>query len=189
MNIAESFLLALQLGVTPLKMIEDLKNGIHVPGRLEKFRLNNGAIAFVDYAHTDDALEKVLSTLAEMKKSRLICVFGCGGDRDKSKRSRMGAISAKFADLSIITSDNPRSEDPREIIREILVGIKGKKNTINILDRREAIRTAVEMSKENDIIVIAGKGHEKGQQIGDEIFPFDDREELASFAIGLDHLG
>jgi len=181
MNIAESFILAMHLGAKPEEMFKILQD-VHVPGRLEKILLKNGAVAFVDYAHTDDALEKVLSTLNEIKEGRIICVFGCGGDRDKSKRPRMGAVSAKFADISIITSDNPRSENPLKIIEEIIDGVKDRRACFNIPDRAEAIRTAVEISKANDIIIVAGKGHEKGQQFINETLHFDDREELAKYA-------
>ncbi len=177
-NITACFCAAKMLGVNSQDIIKTIKHGIYVPGRLEKFTLKNGATAYVDYAHTDDALEKVLKTLREICEGRLICVFGCGGDRDKTKRPRMGRVSANFADNTIITSDNPRSEDPNVIIDEILSGIEDKRSCAVISDRREAIKTAIERSEKNDIILIAGKGHEKGQEIKGEIFPFDDGDEI-----------
>ncbi len=182
MNIAESFALAMRLGVEPEKMLEILGRGIRVPGRLESFPLRNGAVGFVDYAHTDDALEKVLSTLAAMRRGRIICVFGCGGDRDRSKRPRMGAAVAKFADVAIVTSDNPRSEDPLRIIRDIMDGVKDAGKFICIPDRREAIEKAVGISRDGDIVLLAGKGHEKGQEVNGLIIPFDDREEMQKHA-------
>jgi UDP-N-acetylmuramoyl-L-alanyl-D-glutamate--2,6-diaminopimelate ligase len=186
MNIAESFALAMRLGVEPEKMLEVLGRGIRVPGRLESFPLRSGAVAFVDYAHTDDALEKVLSTLVAMRRGRMICVFGCGGDRDRSKRPRMGAAVAKFADVAIVTSDNPRSEDPLRIIREIMDGVKDAGKFICIPDRREAIEKAVGISRDGDIVLLAGKGHEKGQEVNGVIIPFDDREEMRKVRVQQD---
>jgi UDP-N-acetylmuramoyl-L-alanyl-D-glutamate--2,6-diaminopimelate ligase len=177
-NITACFCVAKMLGINSRDIIKTIKHGIYIPGRLEKFTLKNGAAAYVDYAHTDDALEKVLKTLREICEGRLICVFGCGGDRDKTKRPRMGRVSANFADNTIITSDNPRSEDPNVIIDEILSGIEDKRSCAVVSDRREAIKTAIERSEKNDIILIAGKGHEKGQEIKGEIFPFDDGDEI-----------
>ena len=128
----------------------------------------------VDYAHTPDSLENVLGTARELDSGKLICVFGCGGDRDREKRPLMGRIAAELADVPIVTSDNPRSEDPGAIIDEIVAGIDGDVEIIQ--DRRSAIARAVEIAEPGDVVVIAGKGHEQGQQFRDRTVPFDDRE-------------
>ena len=128
----------------------------------------------VDYAHTPDSLENVLTTARELTSGRVICVFGCGGDRDREKRPIMGRIAAELADVPIVTSDNPRSEDPGAIIDEILAGIDGDAEIIQ--DRRSAIAHAIETAEPSDVVVIAGKGHEQGQQFRDRTVPFDDRE-------------
>jgi UDP-N-acetylmuramoyl-L-alanyl-D-glutamate--2,6-diaminopimelate ligase len=129
---------------------------------------------FVDYAHTPDALHNVLSALRPLTRRRLICVFGAGGDRDRAKRPVMGRIAADLADVAILTSDNPRSEDPRAIADEVAAGAPGELELI--LDRREAIRRAVEVAAPGDVVVIAGKGHEQGQETAGRIEPFDDRD-------------
>ena len=177
--------------------IENLKS---VPGRLERVPNDLGRFVYVDYAHTPDALENVLKTLRGLTSNRLICVFGCGGDRDREKRPFMGKISAELSDLSVITSDNPRSEPPLEIIEEILIGIRKtgisaysaselhdgvvKKGYVVISDRKHAIQTAVRASSPGDTILIAGKGHESYQIIGKKTIPFDDRLE-AKIALAL----
>jgi len=155
------------------KGIASLKN---VPGRFEKVPNSLGLNLFVDYAHTDEALRNLLETFREMTSKRIFLVFGAGGDRDHSKRPRMGEIAGKMADWTIITSDNPRSEDPMDIISDIEKGIqKTGKNKYEILpDRRKAIKKAVSMGKKGDYVLIAGKGHEKVQIIKDKIIPFDD---------------
>ncbi|HRU02181.1 MAG TPA: cyanophycin synthetase, partial [Victivallales bacterium] len=127
--------------------------------------------------------ENVLKTLNEIKKTRIICVFGCGGNRDKTKRPRMGAVAEKLSDLQIITSDNPRNEDPQEIIKQISTGIKNKNNLICIENRKDAIKYSVEISKKSDIILIAGKGHENGQEINGVIYPHDDCSEIKKYSI------
>lgn len=148
-----------------------------VPGRLQ---LVEGAPVYVDYAHTPHGLETVLKALRPHTKGRLIVVFGCGGDRDKGKRPVMGGLAAKLADLAIITDDNPRSEVPAMIRAEIKAGAP---NALEIGDRRAAIKEGIFSLKEGDVLVIAGKGHEQGQTIGDTVYPFDDVEE-AEKAIG-----
>ena len=169
------------LGFDFQQMCEILKcKDIRVPGRLEKIELGKHGTAFVDYAHTDDALRNVLGILkkeTERRKSRLICVFGCGGNRDKSKRPRMGKVVSELADKFIVTSDNPRNEEPYDIIKEILAGCTVNPYAVCI-DRREAIWQAVKLAEPNDIILVAGKGHEKEQQIGEKKFYFNDCEEL-----------
>src|SRR5262249_9927080 len=130
-------------------------------------------------AHTPDGLENVLSSTRALNPARLVCVFGCGGDRDKNKRPKMGKIASDISDLVIVTSDNPRSEAPDAIIADILAGIDGGASNVNVVveaDRREAIRkTLCELAQPGDLVVIAGKGHETTQQIGDVKMPFDDR--------------
>jgi len=147
-----------------------LKTFKQIPGRMEKVREG----IFVDFAHSEDALKHVLDTLNEVKKGRLITVFGCGGDRDRSKRAKMGKIASKLSDVVILTNDNPRTEDPEKIIEDILEGFE---ITPRIqLNREEAIRLALAEKRENDLVLIAGKGHEKEQILGDQTIPFDDRE-------------
>ena len=136
----------------------------------------------VDYAHTDDALEKVLSALSALKTKRLITIFGCGGNRDKSKRPRMGKVAALFSDYIVITSDNPRYEEPDAIIRDIRKGIPADfKDFAVIPDRREAIRDAVSKAQSGDIVLLAGKGHERCQIIKDEKIPFNDADTAREF--------
>jgi UDP-N-acetylmuramoyl-L-alanyl-D-glutamate--2,6-diaminopimelate ligase len=145
-----------------------------VPGRFETVDEGQPFTVIVDYAHTPDSLENVLTTARELDSGRLICVFGCGGDRDREKRPQMGRIAAELADVPIVTSDNPRSEDPGAIIDEIVAGIDGEAEIIQ--DRRAAIARAVELAEPGDVVLIAGKGHEQGQQFRDRTVPFDDRE-------------
>jgi len=148
-----------------------------VPGRLEKIEWNGNFSAIVDYAHTDDALKNVLSTLRPLCKGRLIVVFGCGGDRDQSKRPRMAQIAEQLADIIIVTSDNPRSELPEFIVGQILTGFENPtaENIITELDREKAIESAIDMAQPNDIVLIAGKGHETYQIIGTEKNDFSDK--------------
>jgi UDP-N-acetylmuramoyl-L-alanyl-D-glutamate--2,6-diaminopimelate ligase len=128
----------------------------------------------VDYSHKPGALETVLRTARELATGRLICVFGCGGDRDRGKRPLMGRIASELADVAIVTSDNPRSEDPLAIIDEILAGMDGEETVEP--DRARAIELAVELAAPGDVVVIAGKGHERGQEIAGVVLPFDDSE-------------
>jgi UDP-N-acetylmuramoyl-L-alanyl-D-glutamate--2,6-diaminopimelate ligase len=144
-----------------------------VPGRFEAVDEGQPFAVLVDYAHTPDSLENVLRTARDLAQNRLICVFGCGGDRDRGKRPLMGRIASDLADLAIVTSDNPRSEEPEAIIAQILEGA-GEAEVEP--DRREAIARAVAAAGEGDVVVIAGKGHEQGQQFADRTVPFDDRE-------------
>src|SRR5512133_2882982 len=144
-----------------------------VPGRFEAVDEGQPFAVLVDYAHTPDSLENVLRTARDLAQNRVICVFGCGGDRDRGKRPLMGRIATKLADLAIVTSDNPRSEEPEAIIAEILTGA----GDVEVEpDRREAIAQAVGEAADGDVVVIAGKGHEQGQQFADRTIPFDDRE-------------
>ncbi|MFC3907858.1 UDP-N-acetylmuramoyl-L-alanyl-D-glutamate--2,6-diaminopimelate ligase [Legionella dresdenensis] len=147
------------------------------PGRMEV--VSQKPYAIVDYAHTPDALENVLATLAKVKKDKIIVVFGCGGDRDKTKRPLMGKIACDYADIAIITSDNPRTEDPEQILHDIEQGIQAKKTGIyKIIDRRQAIEKAINLATADDIILVAGKGHESYQQIGQTRFDFSDQQEI-----------
>jgi UDP-N-acetylmuramoyl-L-alanyl-D-glutamate--2,6-diaminopimelate ligase len=134
----------------------------------------------VDYAHTDDALRNLLETARPLARGRLITVFGCGGDRDRTKRPLMGAVAGRLSDVIVITSDNPRSEDPGRIIEEIQRGLTADtrrdsaQRMLAIVDRREAIAAAVDLARAGDLVLVAGKGHEKYQVIGSEVLPFDD---------------
>jgi UDP-N-acetylmuramoyl-L-alanyl-D-glutamate--2,6-diaminopimelate ligase len=144
-----------------------------VSGRLERVGEVRGALAIVDYAHKPEALEQVLAALRPFAKGRLVCVFGCGGDRDRGKRPLMGRIAADGADVVIVTDDNPRTEIPAAIRAEILAAAPGARE---IGDRGEAIREAVRMLRPGDVLVVAGKGHETGQIVGDRTLPFSDQE-------------
>lgn len=149
-----------------------------LPGRLEPVDVGGGRSVFVDYAHTPDALEKVLAALRELRPARLIAVFGCGGDKDPGKRPLMGEVVGRLADVPIVTSDNPRSEDPLAIIEAVLAGVRraGNPHALAIADRREAIAAALAMAGEGDAVLLAGKGHETEQIFADRRIPFDDRE-------------
>lgn len=147
-----------------------------VPGRLERIEDPRGRHLFVDYAHTEDALRNVLQTLRETSSGRLICLFGCGGNRDRGKRPRMGAAVSEFADLAVVTSDNPRAEDPLEIIGEILPGMDRSRPHVVEPDRAKAIRTALSEARAGDTVLFAGKGHEAYQEIAGRMLHFDDRE-------------
>jgi len=156
------------------KGIESVKN---VPGRLEPVEARQAFRVFVDYAHTHNAMENVLKFLRRVKSGNIITVFGCGGERDRKKRPLMGAVAQKFSDFVIITTDNPRNENPARITREILKGINGKnRNYCIIPDRKAAIEKALEKAGEGDIVLIAGKGHERAQIIGGREIPFDDKK-------------
>lgn len=147
-----------------------------VLGRFESVPTGKGFSVIVDYAHTDDALVKLLASVRELNPRRIITVFGCGGDRDKSKRPKMALAACTHSDVTIITSDNPRTEDPNDIINDVVLGLDSGKPCETIVDRRMAVKRAVEIAEEGDVIVIAGKGHENYQIIGRTKFPMDDRE-------------
>ncbi|MCX7126035.1 MAG: UDP-N-acetylmuramoyl-L-alanyl-D-glutamate--2,6-diaminopimelate ligase [Gammaproteobacteria bacterium] len=160
------------------KILEKLSHLHTVPGRMELVKSNPSII--IDYAHTPDALEKVLQSVRIHCSGKLICVFGCGGDRDKTKRPIMGAIAEKLSDYVIITNDNPRSEDPKIIAKEILNGMTEKNHFLLVLDRAIAIKKAIQCADKNDWIVIAGKGHETEQIIGDQVLHHSDAESVKS---------
>ena len=158
-------------------VLNGLKNTGGVAGRFEAISNETGISVIVDYAHTPDALENVIKTAREFVKNRIITVFGCGGDRDTTKRPLMGDIAQKLSDICIVTSDNPRTEDPELIINDILEGLdKSKENYKVVIDRKEAIKEAIEMAQKGDVILIAGKGHENYQIIGKVKHHFDDKE-------------
>ncbi len=150
-------------------------------GRLEEVGVDEGFRVFVDFAHTPDGLEKVLTAAREFTKGRLWVVFGAGGDRDAMKRPLMGEVCARLADRLVVTSDNPRSEEPLKIIEAIMEGVTDKDKAKVLPDRREAIYYALKESQADDVVIIAGKGHETTQEIKGEKFPFDDREVVRSF--------
>jgi len=162
------------LGIAPHAIATGVEHVTGVPGRFEAVDEGQPFTVLVDYAHTPEALENVLAEAREITAGRLVCVFGCGGDRDRGKRPLMGEVVARLADSAIVTSDNPRSEDPEAIIEEIVTGMPGEPETEP--DREKAIAVALERAADGDVVVIAGKGHEQGQEFADRIVPFDDRE-------------
>ena len=161
------------MGVSLRSAILSLARSPQVPGRLELVPAKRQFQIFVDYAHTDDALRNVLKTLRELKPRKLIVVFGCGGDRDRKKRPLMGRVADELADYAVITSDNPRKENPDAIISEVEKGLRST-HYEKIVERAEAIRRAVAMAQPRDLVLIAGKGHEKYQEFADHTIPFDD---------------
>ena len=175
-NLLAAASLVLNLGVGMDKVVKGLITFKGAPGRLEFYKLTNGASCFIDYAHNPSSFDAVLSSLREMT-DHLIVVFGAGGDRDKTKRPIMGNIVTRFADMIVITSDNPRSEDPAQIIKDIMVGID-EKNLYKVtreIDRALAIEKACKMSKEGSVIAILGKGHEEYQIFNGITVPFSDK--------------
>lgn len=165
------------LGLSDEEIISKIPLIHGAPGRFEPVKIDRDFTVIVDYAHTGDALENILKSINEFKANRVITVFGCGGDRDKTKRPIMGGIAEKYSDIVIVTSDNPRTEDPEEIIKDIVVGLT-KENHIIEIHREKAIEKAISLAEKNDIILIAGKGHENYQVIGREKIHFDDKEEV-----------
>lgn len=195
-NILAAVAAGVALGLSPDAIRGGIEGDVRVPGRLERVDNDHGVTVLVDYAHTGDALENVLKTVAEIAAGRIITVFGCGGDRDRGKRPVMGEIAGRFSDLSIVTSDNPRTEDAGAIIGEILGGIRSlglreygaeelttgfdAKGFAAVESRREAIRLAARVARPGDVVLLAGKGHEDYQIIGTMKHHFDDREEVAA---------
>jgi UDP-N-acetylmuramoyl-L-alanyl-D-glutamate--2,6-diaminopimelate ligase len=162
------------LGVDDEAIARGIASLAGVPGRFEAVDEGQDFTAIVDYSHKPDALENVLRSARELASARVICVFGCGGDRDRGKRPIMGRIASELADVAIVTSDNPRSEDPLAIIDEIVAGMDG--DQIVEPDRAAAIERAVELARAGDVLVIAGKGNERGQEVAGVVTPFDDVE-------------
>lgn len=180
-NLMTAFAAGVATGFPPAAVAEALAGVRQVPGRLERFLLPSGGLAIVDYAHTHDALEAVLGTCDELSDGRLLAVFGCGGDRDRGKRPLMAQAAARYADGVWITSDNPRSEDPAAICADIAAGYRETRDPraetmVVIEDRRAAIEDALETARDGDLVVVAGKGHEDYQLIGDKVLHLDDRE-------------
>ncbi|GIV19561.1 MAG: UDP-N-acetylmuramoyl-L-alanyl-D-glutamate--2,6-diaminopimelate ligase [Armatimonadota bacterium] len=175
-NILAAFTASFALSLPPDKVLEALRAAPQVPGRFEIVPNHRGLTVIVDYAHTPDGLENLLRSARALQPRRLITVFGCGGNRDRSKRPKMGAIASELADLCVVTSDNPRDEPPEAIIDEILQGVRRRDVVLVEPDRRRAIALAIENAQPGDMVVIAGKGHEAVQIVGDQRIPFDDRQ-------------
>ncbi len=185
-NILAAITTALSLGITEDKIAAGVEQLQAVPGRLERFVAPNGAQVFVDYAHTADAMARVMENLLEMKPGKLIVVFGAGGDRDAGKRPKMGQVADQYADEIILTTDNSRSEPTEQIIQDIQKGISNSQKVAVILDREAAIRQAIQGAGGNDIVLIAGKGHEDYLDIQGKKIPFDDREVVRRVIAELD---
>lgn len=175
-NILGVFSLLKEMGFEKEMILEGIKEFKGVPGRLERVENKKNKKIYVDYAHTPDALKNALITLKSLNPKRLIVVFGAGGNRDKNKRPLMGKVASEIADFIILTSDNPRFEDPLKIIEDIKKGIKSKEKCLINPDRKEAIKMAIEMMKEDDILLVAGKGHEEYQEIKGIKYPFNDKK-------------
>jgi UDP-N-acetylmuramoyl-L-alanyl-D-glutamate--2,6-diaminopimelate ligase len=174
-NFMAAFAVGLVKRIPIQSIVETLAKTPPIPGRLERIPNAHGIQIFVDFAHTDDALKNVFKCLQDVKQGKLLTVFGCGGERDRSKRPKMAAVAEQFSDLTIITTDNPRSEDPETIAREIMQGFTNKEKYIVELDRRQAIKMAIQRAKKGDVILIAGKGHEPYQIFAHKTVEFDDR--------------
>jgi UDP-N-acetylmuramoyl-L-alanyl-D-glutamate--2,6-diaminopimelate ligase len=183
-NLTAAAAAGLCLGVPGPDIAAAVSGVVHVPGRLERVEAGQPYPILVDYAHTPDALERLLQAVRELTDKKIVLVFGCGGDRDRGKRRPMGEIAGRLSDVAIATSDNPRSEDPEAILREVEAGLaaSGAKTSFRIADRREAIRKAVGLADSRTVVVIAGKGHETTQVIGATEIPFDDRKVAAELA-------
>ena len=180
-NLLTVYAAARLLGQDKREVLQAMSTLAPVRGRFETIRAADGTTAVVDYAHTPDALENVLRTIGEIRRpgQRLIVVCGCGGDRDRTKRPEMAAIAVKYADTAVFTSDNPRREEPEAILDEMVAGLDPKARYLRIADRAEAIRTASMLAAAGDILLVAGKGHETYQIVGNEKRRFDDREEVS----------
>ena len=177
---------ALKAGVEAAVIKIAIENVAGVAGRFEQVNCGQDFTVIVDYAHTPDGLENILRTGQEILDNRLITVFGCGGDRDKTKRPLMGKIAAQYSDFCFVTSDNPRSEDPEAIIDDIIPGLQAVENShyAKIIDRREAIHQAIYLAEKGDLVIIAGKGHETYQLVKGQVLEFDDRQVAAEFLKG-----
>jgi UDP-N-acetylmuramoyl-L-alanyl-D-glutamate--2,6-diaminopimelate ligase len=173
-NVLAAVAAARLLGIGDAALVRGVEHVAGVPGRFEAVEEGQAFAVVVDYAHTPEALENVLGEARRLARNRVLCVFGCGGDRDRAKRPLMGEVVSRLADRAIVTSDNPRSEEPLAVIEEILGGMSGDYDVEP--DRAAAIARAIEEADEGDVVVIAGKGHEQGQEFADRTIPFDDRE-------------
>ena len=179
-NSLAAFSAVCMLGFTDTEVAKAIKFAGSVSGRLEVLKTDTDFSIIIDYAHSPDGLEKAINAVRGFTKGRVITVFGCGGDRDKTKRPKMGKIAAELSDVVVVTSDNPRTEDPEEIIKDILVGIDaGDKEIITVLDRSKAIEKAISIARKGDAVLLAGKGHETYQVIGKERVHYDEREVVA----------
>ena len=175
-NILAAFATLCVSGFDVEQIAEALSGFTGIPGRMEYFSTEEKPLLVIDYAHTPDALEKALTALRPYCSGKLYCVFGCGGDRDVGKRSQMGAVSEQLADQVVLTNDNPRTETPEQIVENILEGIHNRSIVTVKYDRSDAITNTFLNANKNDVILIAGKGHETTQQIGASLLPFSDRE-------------
>nr|MCR5185711.1 UDP-N-acetylmuramoyl-L-alanyl-D-glutamate--2,6-diaminopimelate ligase [Clostridia bacterium] len=185
-NALAAICIAVRLNV-PIDVIKEALENIKVPGRSELIPNKKGLTIMRDYAHSPKSLESILKAVSAYTRGRVICVFGCGGDRDTAKRPIMGQISGQIADYTIITSDNPRTEEPEKIVNQIEKGIKNTKGKYEcIVDRKEAIKKAINMANKNDIIVLAGKGHEPYQEIKHKKYPFDEIEIVKEIIEGME---
>src|SRR5439155_2039573 len=162
------------LGIEPAAVAQGLEAVRGVPGRFESVDEGQPFEVIVDYSHTPDSLENALRAARDLASGRVVCVFGCGGDRDREKRPLMGRLASELADVAFVTTDNPRSEDPLAIIDEVLAGVSGEVEVEP--DRREAIARAVEGAREGDVVLIAGRGAEPAQEVAGKRLPFDDRD-------------
>ena len=172
----------LALGLPLADCADALAKAPGVKGRIEVVPAPADFAVIIDYAHTPDALENILTTVRDFTAGRVICLFGCGGDRDRTKRPQMGAIAGSLADVAVVTSDNPRTEEPEAIIRDILPGLEGTAAQVVVEpDRRAAIRRALSLAKPGDTVVLAGKGHETYQEVGTRVLHLDEREEVAAY--------
>ncbi|MCS6883795.1 MAG: UDP-N-acetylmuramoyl-L-alanyl-D-glutamate--2,6-diaminopimelate ligase [Acidobacteriota bacterium] len=181
-NILAAIAATRSIGIDMGKIVKGVESLERVPGRFDRVPFDGDFAVFVDYAHTDDALSNVLATAREVAKGRVICLFGCGGDRDPLKRPKMGKAAALGSDLVILTSDNPRSEDPEKIMDQAEEGLRQVGRPYKrVADRREAIGLAISLARAGDVVVLAGKGHEDYQLIGDKKLHFDDREVAAEY--------
>jgi UDP-N-acetylmuramoyl-L-alanyl-D-glutamate--2,6-diaminopimelate ligase len=164
------------LGLPVDAILDSLRKVQPIPGRLEKVSIASAGTVFVDYAHTPDAVATVLTVIRDANPEKIITVLGCGGDRDSTKRPLMGKVASELSDTVFVTDDNPRSEEPAEIRKAVLDGAgKGTAQVFEVADRRVAIFQALKLARDGDVIAILGKGHETGQEISGEVFPFDDR--------------
>ncbi|HSF17778.1 MAG TPA: UDP-N-acetylmuramoyl-L-alanyl-D-glutamate--2,6-diaminopimelate ligase [Vicinamibacteria bacterium] len=175
LNLVAALAAVRALGFDEQAIVEALETVSGAPGRFERVLVDRPFDVIVDYAHTDDALRKLLEAARPLTRNQLVVVFGCGGERDRTKRPLMGDVASRLADRVVLTSDNPRGEDPEAIVREIQLGVKDASVRVEV-DRRKAIELALSEARPGDLVVIAGKGHEPYQIVGDRVLPFDDRE-------------
>ena len=179
-NSMGALLCAMKAGVSFQQALAALRAAGGVKGRIEVVPTGTEYTVIIDYAHSPDGLQNILSSLREIARGRIICVFGCGGDRDRTKRPKMGAVAAKLADVAVVTSDNPRSEDPEQIIRDVLEGMQDAEIPVYVeVDRTKAIRLALRLAQKEDFVLLAGKGHETYQILKTGKIHYDEREVVA----------